>query len=262
MYYVVSGELNEHAYDLVDNELTIKAADLSELQEKLNERLKGMLTVTVHCQHCEGEGSVNCGECIDGIVDETCNECDGTGNLGEDADGEQIDCECCEDGVIEEDCSHCNATGEVPCPHCDGEAMPEITIYLQAVVVDGINDELMPVAGEAQVDPVFGFTRAQLLAPFASWEDTRNPGDPYRRGSFIRGYEADHVFIKQGVLTWASMGNILGFLHGQIERDQVVALFDFLADGFTNDLLPVDYDPNYVTLEEAGQREMYSNLAE
>jgi len=84
----------------------------------------------VDCYECGGDGKTECGECYsrsarrstgkvpcsdcdgDGEID--CSECDGKGQI----DGE--DCSDC-DGKGKVDCSDCDGDGEVDCSECDGD---------------------------------------------------------------------------------------------------------------------------------------------
>ena len=73
------------------------------------------------CPECDGTGEVNCPEC-GGSGTETCPECGGTGEV----EGEP--CPTCE-GTGEADCPTCGGAGLVSCPTCDGDGLGHTTEY-------------------------------------------------------------------------------------------------------------------------------------
>lgn len=95
----------------------------------------------VDCYECEGDGRVNCGECYsrsarrstgqvncencDGNGEIECSDCDGTGMNGEEecsdcsGTGKQLCIDCDGDGSTT--CSDCDGDGRITCGNCDGD---------------------------------------------------------------------------------------------------------------------------------------------
>jgi len=77
----------------------------------------------VDCPECDGWGTEECFDCDGSGKDESCDECDGYGEI-EDPNGEEGDTLVCDecDGSGEMNCYRCEGSGNYDCSHCGGKS--------------------------------------------------------------------------------------------------------------------------------------------
>ena len=77
----------------------------------------------VDCPECDGRGTEECYDCNGSGKDESCDECDGSGEI-EDPNGEEGDTLVCDecDGSGEMGCYRCVGEGNYDCSYCGGDS--------------------------------------------------------------------------------------------------------------------------------------------
>ena len=129
-------EFESILWKLSNDGFTYAIADVfdDEVQETCDE-CSG--TGRLDCEYCDGRGDTDCDTCDGSGEDEegdTCGNCDGSGNLN---------CSTC-DGTGNESCGHCDGSGDEPCHECggSGEQIKYEAYELKLTIYFSINQEL------------------------------------------------------------------------------------------------------------------------
>ena len=140
-------EFESILWKLSNDGFTYAIADVfdDEVQETCDE-CSG--TGRLDCEYCDGRGDTDCDTC-DGSGEVECNDCDGS---GEDEEGDtcgncdgsgNLNCSTC-DGTGNESCGHCDGSGDEPCHECggSGEQIKYEAYELKLTIYFSINQEL------------------------------------------------------------------------------------------------------------------------
>ena len=140
-------EFESILWKLSNDGFTYAIADVfdDEVQETCDE-CSG--TGRLDCEYCDGRGDTDCDTC-DGSGEVECNDCDGS---GEDEEGDtcgncdgsgNLNCGTC-DGTGNESCGHCDGSGDEPCHECggSGEQIKYEAYELKLTIYFSINQEL------------------------------------------------------------------------------------------------------------------------
>lgn len=106
------------------------------------------------CNECEGKGYFNCRRCTYGY--KLCQDCDGTGEMLVDDDGDENyeTCDYC-NGDGEVICEYCDGTGKIDCEYCDGTGevddtgFPTITVSSYIFYDLNMEEEMMSGIAES-----------------------------------------------------------------------------------------------------------------
>ena len=165
------------------------------------------------CSDCNGSEKMLCQVCDGGILlRETCEDCDGSGEVGCSNCGEEGDVECdnCEgDGEIEGGCEYCDY-GRVECDDCDGSGEQECHLCEGSDYISCIFDENISVY--ENVDE--GLIKEDSGEPFSAYFDWKlNKGNVDARNGvywvvekidFQNWLEADKEELQNILIAWTN----------------------------------------------------------